>query len=112
MTRRRREGVRGNTGAGEQLDLIEPGFDGTNPVCFLIRQRCERLVEVLPDGEPPDSPTLGAVVGKVALVRQPLGDPGQLWVPLELAHVCRWWMPRQTTCNAAAESVVMVDNLQ
>jgi len=50
-------------------------------------------------------------VGKVALVGQPLGDAGQLRVPLELAHVCRWWKPRQPTCNAAAEAVVMVDNL-
>ena len=112
MPRGRREGVGGDARGGQQLDLIEPGLDGTNPVCSRLRPRCERLVEVLPDGEPPDSTTLGAVVGKVALVRQSLGDAGQLGVPLQLTHVCRWWKPRQPTCNAAAESVVMVDNLQ
>ena len=93
-----------HAGSRELGYLIEPGVDGLSPVGPNL-PGVEGLVEVLPDFEPANSPTLGAVVSEdkktvkipvnlwlkaspeLALVCVSLGHSGQLLVPLELHHV-------------------------
>ena len=53
-------------------------------ICFNLKKAKGDLfvdVEVLSNSEPADSPTVGAVVGELALVSMGLSNHGQLWVP-------------------------------
>lgn len=78
---------------GEQLHLLVPVFDSPPPVVVAEPLALFVDVEILSNAEPVNLPAVGAVMGKLALVRVSLCHSSQLIVPGHFPHIAssRLW---------------------